>query len=185
MEQKISEILRSYEHKIIPGYFYDDSINFIAALTDNQKLIFTTFNDICGQENIENQFQESDFACEFIKMDEKGDWLGAKLHFPLPSETPLCYEMYLFFDREFKRKGCYTLEFNTAIRKIVNETPMPNGRIQRHTTLRNENCGFLCSWTKEQVHNNYGSYFFDQGINFFSEAFSIHLHRFENETDVK
>ena len=114
-------------------------------------------------------------------MDEKGIWLGTRLHFLLPEKTPLCYEMYLFFDNKYQRRGCYPLEFNTFVRKITQETKMPDGRSQRHTTLRKENSGFFCSWTKEHVHNNYGSNFLNQGTDrFYGEAFQIHQHRFED-----
>lgn len=178
MDQNLSDILNFFEHMIIPDYFFDEGINLIADLNENHDLLFKIFCDICRQEKVANPYTEKDFSCDCYKMDNTGEWFGAKLHFPSPIEPPHCYEMYLFFDSGYERKGCYTLEYNTAVRKLTTETKTPDGKIQRNTILRNENCGILCSWTREHVHNNYGSHFFDQGMDFYGEAFKVHIHKY-------
>ena len=179
MNEKLMQMLYQFEHNLLPRFFFDEDINLVKDAHDNPEIIFMLFDDLCKNQEVEHPYTVKDFKCGFFTMDPDEKWLSMVIRFPEPVQTPLCYDIYFFFDRDFSKKGCYTLEYNTKVRKHSQKTATPDGKIQEHTTLKQEPCGFLCSWTKDHTHVNYGSDFLDKGIDFCSEALRIHQKNFE------
>jgi hypothetical protein len=179
MNEKLLQMMYQFEHSLLPRFFFDEDINLVADAHDKPEIVFMLFDDLCQSEGVQNPYTVDDFKCGFFKMTPDGKWLAMVIRFPYPQKTPLCYYMYLFFDSDYNKRGCFTLEHNKATRKRTSKTPTADGKVQRHTTFREEDCGFLCAWTKDHAHQNYGSSFLDEGIDFCTEAFKIHLNNFK------
>ncbi len=162
MDVKVADALYILEHQMLPRFFYDDEIDLAASVYNDTSMICKMFDDICGNEGLENPFTEEDFSFKVYQCDPDDDkWLGAVIRFPKPDKSPLCYEMYLFFDRDGGNKGLFTLEYDLA-------------PIRRDGKLTETECAFLCAWDKQQNHTNFGSAPADEPVDFFTHAFRVH-----------
>ena len=73
------------------------------------------------------------------------------------------------------------MEYNKADRKKTSRIKDKNGKVKKQVTVTEEECGYLCSWDSDHGHHNYGFNFFDDDVDFFSEAFSIHYKEVNHE----
>ena len=120
-----------FEHKVIPDLFYQNGLGFIAAIVEKNNILNKVFLEILSDNEIENIYGDEPIKVNLFKIE---NILVAKIVFPKPEEEPLCYEAYALFDTENDRAGYYCLEAGEDVDR-------------EH---------FLCGWTREGVHTNYG-----------------------------
>lgn len=141
----LTELRYYYEHKILPKYYFEDTVPFLAE-------IFEAYGDSDGEGKIDNflydmirelaekngiafPYSEDQYKVDMWKLDE--DNFMIRLRMPEPDETVLCSYVYLLFPIEdFSQNRYFTVEL-TEIKK-----------------KRKYYC--LCEWDKEGVHKNYG-----------------------------
>lgn len=56
---------------------------------------------VSGEEGLENPYSENEFEVKPVDITE--EFLSVKIKFPLPKEEPLCFESYIFCDKEFDK----------------------------------------------------------------------------------
>ena len=118
------------EHRIIPQFLYEEGIGFMVAAVSKDNVINNIFLDIMEKEEVKNPYGENPVSVEPFKIE---NILVACFVFPEPEEEPLCYRSYAFFDTENERAAYYCVEMGE-------EGGAP----------------FLCGWSKEGTHLNYG-----------------------------
>ena len=115
MNKEIATLLAYLEHKFIPDMFYDNERDLIYTLHENPSLLFDVFSMVCKDHDQENPFSKEEFSGETYSMDPEKEWFGTLLKFPKPEPAaPHCYEMYLFHDKDLKRKAVFALEAATS-----------------------------------------------------------------------
>lgn len=140
------------EHRIIPCYFYEQKEQFIGFLLRDRENFYRLVDDIFQAEQIPNPYSGNSFTTESAKLQE--DLFMVKLIYPEPEEAPLCYCAYLFFDSLFKHPGFFTVEKGNAL---------------------SQDRPFICSWTPDGNHNNYGNCTLEDGEDF------LHCLKFYNK----
>lgn len=129
----LNEILYMIEHQLLPKWFYEGREFFINDLLDNEDMIFETLNSILEEEELENPYSREDFIVKGEIIND--DILMMEVKFPEPKVGPLAYCCYMFFDNDYEKLDFYCIE-----KPCENSGEKP----------------FLCSWTPEEQHINYG-----------------------------
>ena len=157
----------AFEHRLLPQWFYEDKEQFIGLLLHDKTVLFNVLNDIFQKEGIENPYTEKDLDIEFSKVTD--EVLMLKISFPEPEEEPLCYCSYLFFDEAFEKMSFFCIEKGNE---------------------HGQDYPFVCSWSKDGVHSNYGNCTFEEYNDFIRCAdvhmekfYDLHRDRIETETE--
>ena len=128
------EIRYVFEHRMLPRWFFEETINFVGALLNEKEVLYNIINDIFVKENVENSYSKEDFRVEASRLTD--NIMFVKIDFPKPEDEPLCYCSYMFFDEKFEKKRYYCIE-----RGNEEGDEMP----------------FVCGWTPNGSHINYGN----------------------------
>lgn len=123
----------AFEHKLIPHYFYEQAANFIGTLLNDREVLFRIIDDMYEQEGVDNPYTSEQFQMKGVRISDEVMML--KITFPEPDQEPFCYCSYLFFDSTFEKLGYYCIERGTEA------TSLP----------------YVCSWSADGVHHNYGN----------------------------
>lgn len=132
------DIRYTFEHVILPQWFFEGKGRFVELLVNDDTVLYRIINDIFKNEAVENPYKEEQFKIEISKIIE--EVMMIKIILPYPEDEPLCYWCYLFFNKQYDKLGFFSIEKGNNIAGKTNET-VP----------------FLCSWTADGAHNNYGS----------------------------
>ncbi len=130
----LHDILYYYEHKLLPASLYEYKSDFVAILLKQKEVLYKVLNNIFHEERVENPYTENDFKLDVLQANDS--LLVIKITFPEPIDAPLCYCSYLFIDRALENLNYFCVEKAAGI------------------------CGeqkYLCSWTADGAHANYGS----------------------------
>ena len=108
MDEQLKDLLNNFQHFFMPKALFNENQDLIAELSESSDLIYVLFNDICVQIERDNPFEEEEFFVKKYQM--ANDCMVFHLGFPKPEEPPLCWWMYLFFDRKGGSRNCYGVE---------------------------------------------------------------------------
>ena len=125
MDEQLMDMMYNFEHLFLPRALFSNNQDLIDELNQSRDTVYVLFNDICVKMERDNPFYEEEFMVRYYQMDNV--WSVIHVFFPHPPEAFLCYGMYIFFDRNLSRKGCYALE-------------------RRSDTEEGDEKGILCSW---------------------------------------
>ena len=130
----VHEIRYAFEHRLLPMFFYENQLDFIAALLQDESVLGNMINDMFKKSEVENPYNESAYRVEPFKVTE--EVMCMKIICPEPEDEPLCYCSYMFFDMKFEHVAYFCIEKGNE---------------------EGSNMPFLCSWTKEYAHSNFGN----------------------------
>ncbi|MBR0131180.1 MAG: hypothetical protein IJM08_07730 [Firmicutes bacterium] len=130
----LKEVLYSFEHKLLPEWFYGNPKEFAGVLATQPGALYSIIAEICSRAGVENTFVPREFSVEPDQISS--DVAAIRIKFPKPPESPLCLSSVAFFDKTFEKVCYFTIEMG-------DET----------------SAGFpvICSWEKNGEHINYGS----------------------------
>ena len=126
-----------FEHKFIPNEIYKSGIRFMNVIVEEDNILNKIFHDMLKEEGVEDPYPEVAVKVIPYKIESV---LLAIIELPKPEEEPLCYEVYALFDLDRREGAYYCLEKGG----YVDDQP------------------FLCGWSKEGTHLNYGNCTFDK-----------------------
>ena len=136
-EQERYSIRYSFEHRLIPDLLYKEGLGFMASIVGEKNVLNEIFKEMLERARLDNPYGDEAIKVEPFRIE---DIIIANIIFPEPEEEPLCYEAYALFDTKQNRAGYYCLE--------------------KGGTLDDE--PFLCGWSEDGVHLNYGNCSFNR-----------------------
>lgn len=153
-----------FEHRLLPHWFFENKLSFIGMLLREKEILYRILNDIFEKEEEENPYTVDMFKVSSLKIAD--EIMMVKISFPEPEEEPLCYCSYLFFDKAFEKLGYFCIEKGNE----------EGGR-----------CPFVCSWTREGAHRNYGQCSFENNGDFLrcSDIYMEEMHGLIRKTEEK
>lgn len=128
LDSELGKLRYELEHRILPYQFYNNTKSFIRAQL-GEGGTFGLYSYIFERAGLANPYTSADFSVNAGKVDE-GIYL-LTLRLPYPEYMPLCYRIHMVWDEEFGHLAYYTME----------------------RSLKDD---FLCGWTADGVHTNYG-----------------------------
>lgn len=123
------------EHRMLPDLLYEYGVQFMALLVDKETFVFDTLSNMLEQEHVDNPYSLEQFVVEPFRVE---DTMVARLIFPEPEDSPLCYETYALFNPRTNEANYFALEKGEK-----------------------ENEYFLCGWNQKGAHINYGKTEYD------------------------
>ncbi len=134
-----------FEHRLLPQWFFEETEKLVGLVLQNKGILYQIIDDIFAKEKVKNPYSASQFDMETAKLTDEVMML--KLTFPMPEEEPLCYCSYLFFNKGFEKLGFFCIEKGNALGNAKEEP-------------------FVCAWTQERSHVNYGTCTFENQNDF-------------------
>ena len=128
------EITYLFEHQLLPSWFFQQKEQFIGMILQHKDFLFRVIDDIFVRENIDNPYREDEFDVGMLEITD--EVFMVEIKFPKPNDTTLCYNAYMFFDKEFEKTNYFCIEYSANIK---------------------EGSAFICGWTAEGDHLNYGT----------------------------
>jgi hypothetical protein len=125
------------EHQLLPKWFFNEGEDFIASLLENENMLCQIFNSIYENEGIEFPYTPEDFA--IIPLNMGNDSYCIMLLFPDPKVEPQCKYSFMFFTPDLTFQAFYTVEVAISF-------------------FNHEKSYFVCEWTKDEMHKNYGQH---------------------------
>lgn len=147
------QIRYMFEHKLLPHWFFEEKDQFVGMILHDKNVLYKIISDIFQKENVENPYSQEQFDMEAAKVTE--DVMMMKIIFPEPEDEPLCYCSYLFFDQAFEKTSFFCIEKGN---NMGNMRP------------------FICSWSPDGSHSNYGSCSVEDGQDYLKCA-DLHMER--------
>ena len=126
-----------FEHKLMPEGFYKEKEKFIMLLLEDKEILFRTIDDLFNKQGFINPYTADQFDIDAAKLED--DVLIVKVTFPEPEEEPLCYCSYMLFTKDLEKKCYFCIEKG-----------------------QEEDFPFVCSWSPDGVHHNYGQCSFEE-----------------------
>lgn len=140
----LHQIRYTFEHKLLPQWFFEMKDKFAGMLLHEEAILYKLIDDMFKNEGQENPYTPEQFRIEAAKPAE--GIMMLKLIFPEPEDEPLCYCSYLFFDNDFEKTGYFCIEKGYD---------------------PDDDSPFVCAWTPEGAHVNYGICSFEGQGDFF------------------
>lgn len=134
----LNESMFYFEHTLLPGWFFKEQKKFVIAALNDKTFLYRVLSDVFENEDVKNPYKAEDFVAEPAKISE--DLMMLRIIFPMPSQEPLCYCSYMFFDNDFKQTSFYTIEKGDPAKG-----PLPH----------------VCEWTPDGSHHKIGRCSFD------------------------
>lgn len=128
-------------------------MQFVELLLHEKEILFNVISEMFAKEKIDNPYSVDDFDVSAAKITE--DVLTLRIGFPEPEVEPLCYCAYMFFDERFEKVSYFCIEKGSSW---------------------SDNYPFVCSWTPDEDHHNYGNCTFEEHNDFIRCA-DIHMER--------
>ena len=131
------------EHLYLPEMFYRDRQRFVARFLEDDRLLSDIFRIFFSEQEGagDNPYRPEQFRQELIQVDAETYCLG--FHFPPPEYEPLCDRAWLFFDMRFERAAYFCVERGNRVGDGAAAPDAPDPF-------------FLCAWTEDHTHLNYG-----------------------------
>ena len=130
---ELSDIRYKVEHVMVPEWFYKEKEKFVAAFKDPANdVVFTAIRRLALKENIEFLTEKEEFQRAMIQINS--DYYALMQYMPKPDKAGECIEMIMIFNTSFDKMYYFTVE---SAGKISNDR-------------------FLCGWTGDRKHVNYG-----------------------------
>ena len=126
-----AEVRYQFEHRMLPRYFYDNPENMLSVLGDIG--LYTLWASVTTENGVDPTYPEADYVQHFYTSADGATVLQIEL--PQPDANLLCYRIYMVYNAATGVSGYYTVESDTF-------TPT---------------AAFICSWTPEGTHMNYGA----------------------------
>jgi len=140
-----------FEHKLLPQWFFENKDKFVGVILQDKTVLYKMINDIFQNEGMENPYISEQFDLEAEKITEEVMML--KIIFPEPEEEPICYCSYLFFDKDFEKTSYFCIEKG-------NDFCIEKGNEEGQSNP------FVCEWTADGAHLNYGKCSFEEHEDF-------------------
>lgn len=118
-----------FEHDVMPRYFHEDPQVMLDVL--KERGIYPLWSVLADENGVEYPYQEEDFSLSWYDVN------GAtvlQIGMPAPEVSPQCFRIYMVYDPATGSAGYYTIEYDN----LLGET------------------AFLCAWTADRTHMNYG-----------------------------
>ena len=154
VKTRFNDLLYAYEHNIIRDLFFERKGGFINAIAGKPEILWNMFDDFCKGNNEEDLYEKEDFRIEKAILSE--DDFMINILCPYPEEQPLCYNIYLVFNKDFSRQMMFCLE--------------SGGKSSLEPT---KDVQFLCGWDEKKNHINYGPVDFNQ-IDVLMKCFTLY-----------
>ncbi len=130
------------EHGLLPKMFFNDKGKFVNALLSDKGFLYRIAGRLYSEENALNPYHQEDFSVMSEAVSD--EVMMIDIRFPEPEYEPLCYHAYLFYDKAFENTGYFCIE---KAGSVSGDSP------------------FICSWTPEGKHVNYGTCTLDENEN--------------------
>lgn len=134
----LNESMFYFEHTLLPGWFFGEGKKFVIVALNDPGFLYRVVSDVFSNEGVANPYKKEEFMAEPAKIKE--DLMMMRVIFPMPSEEPLCYCAYMFFNNDFTQTGFYTIE-----KEKPEKGPLP----------------VACEWTPDGVHHKLGKVSFE------------------------
>ena len=118
-----------FEHNVLPRYFHDDPANMLSVMKDVGA--YRLWASLADENGVDYPYQEEDFNLRWYEPDGVTVLL---IEMPRPETSPDCFRIYMVYDPAAGSAGYYTVEYDN----FMGET------------------AFLCGWTADMTHMNYG-----------------------------
>ena len=137
----LSELRYYFEHQLMPKYFLEDTIPFLAELIGNGEYrshdigcaVYNIFSDVARKADVIAPYSLEDFQGDLWTLN--GDEYVLRIEMPEAQESPQCKAIYLLFTTTFSHLRYFTVELMEI-----------KWKRKRYV---------LCEWT-EDMHSNYG-----------------------------
>ncbi len=118
-----------FEHNVMPRYFHEDPQMMLDVLKENG--IYALWASLADENGVEYPYQEGDFTLNWYEPD---GMTVLQIGMPAPEVSPQCFRIYMAYDPASGSAGYYTIEYDNMLGEAA----------------------FLCSWTADMTHMNYG-----------------------------
>lgn len=119
-----------FEHNVLPRYFYEDPANMLDVL--KEKGIYRLWQALADENGVEYPYQEADYELRWYDLEDGATALLITM--PAPETSPQCFRAYMIYNPDTGAAGYYTVEYDNFL----------------------EESAFLCGWTPDGTHMNYG-----------------------------
>ena len=120
-----------FEHRLLPQLLYEDPDQLLGFLNDNG--IYTLWYNFTQNNGFDVIYAADDFDQALYQADN-GTWY-MQVFLPKPEDMPLCCRVYLCWNPDTDQKGYYTIEYDNYF----------------------GDAWFLCGWTEDGVHMDFGT----------------------------
>ena len=132
LEKTMQNVRYGFEHMTLPSFFDEGKGNFVAALLEDNGILYNIIDDMCRDSEVENYYPRERFLVNPVKVSD--DILALQLIFPQPEWVPNCFCAYYFFNMDFSLSRYFTIELG-------------DGDF--------DGTAYICEWVKSH-HHNYG-----------------------------
>ena len=119
-----------FEHNALPRYFYDDPVNVMDVLSRNG--VFRLWQAFADENGVAYPYTAEDCHEVLFNADDGATVLLITL--PRPEANTLCFRIYMVYRPSDGTAGYYTVEYDSFLGEAA----------------------FLCGWTADHAHMNYG-----------------------------
>ena len=119
-----------FEHRMMPQYFYDRPESVLNGIKEVG--FYWLWESVCTENGIDPTYPASDYVEHWYSCSD--DTVIAQIELPKPDADTLCYRIYFVHNAETGVTGYYTVEYDGLLGESA----------------------FLCGWTPELEHENYG-----------------------------
>ena len=119
-----------FEHNVLPRYFYEDPANMLDVL--KEKGIYLLWQALADENGVEYPYQEADYELRWYDLEDGATALLITM--PAPEVSPQCFRAYMIYNPSTGAAGYYTVEYDNML----------------------GDAAFLCGWSPDGTHTNYG-----------------------------
>ena len=119
-----------FEHSALPRYFYDDPANMLAVL--EARGTFAMWQALVDENGVVYPYQEADYELRWYDLEDGATALLITM--PAPEVSPQCFRAYMIYNPSTGAAGYYTVEYDNML----------------------GDAAFLCGWSPDGTHMNYG-----------------------------
>ena len=119
-----------FEHNALPRYFYDDPANLMQVL--GERGMYGLWAAFADENGVAYPYTDGDFGVRRYDLANGAAMLQIEL--PEPEANTLCYRLYMLYGADTGDAGYYTVEYDNLL----------------------GDAAFLCGWTRDHDHVNYG-----------------------------
>lgn len=125
----LEQLRYHFEHSTLPRFFYEDPQTMLDVM--KERGIYVMWTALADENGVAHPYEEGDFTLRWYEVDG-ATVLGIEM--PAPEASPQCFRCYMVFNAQSGAAGYYTVEYDN----MLGET------------------AFLCGWTQDMTHMNYG-----------------------------
>ena len=127
----VHEVRYYFEHRLLPQLLFEDADQLLGFILENS--INQLWLNFIADLDFVNPYTADDFNQSIVYQTENAVIVRADL--PKPEDSPLCLRVYFYYDFNADIKAYFTVEYDNFFGESW----------------------FLCEWTQEGVHNDYGT----------------------------